>query len=324
MVECKNCGICFRDSFNLSKHMLRKIPCSKNFKNLQNKNSQKDTLNSQKDTFSPQKDTLDSQKDTLSNCKFCLKHFSNTYNLKRHQIICKDREDPVRLLEIEKCVKPRTSICKTECRFCNKDFSRTSILNKHYSFCKDREDYHKNLLSIEKQATTINNYYGTVNNNVNNLICNVGEENIEHITNREFLSLVNKFTKKIKNINNVKELKSIQSKLIIDFGKLINKHPENKNSWLTNVKSDFGVVKRNNEEQLLRFPDFVEQILINTTKKLSDRHDTFSENHDLDDESNELLNETYEFQNGAEHYQDLSKKHLKELNDSIRISYVKK
>ena len=129
--------------------------------------------------------------------------------------------------------------------------------------------------------------------------------------------------KKTKNIEDLNELKLIQGKFIIDFGKLIQKNPENKNSWITNVKSDFGIIKRNNQEHLLRFPDFVEEVLVNTSKKLSDRHDTFSENNNLDDESNELLNEAYEYQYGAEYYQDLPKKHLKELNETIRISTIK-
>ena len=330
MFNCNNCGVCFRDKYCLTRHESRKMPCVKKTEKIKNKVPQKDNFIPQKDNFIPQKDNFNPQKDnfnpqneSLSKCDFCLKYFSNNYNLKRHQTICKDREDPVRLLEIEKGIKPCTSICKTECRFCNKDFCRTSVLNKHLKVCKEREDYRKNLIMISppQQATTIINNYGTINNN--NVVCNFGEEKLDHITNRDFITLVTKFAKKTKNIEDINELKLIQGKFIIDFGKLIQKNPENKNSWITNVKSDFGIIKRNNQEHLLRFPDFVEEVLVNTSKKLSDRHDTFSENNNLDDESNELLNEAYEYQYGAEYYQDLPKKHLKELNETIRISTIK-
>jgi hypothetical protein len=328
MFDCKKCGKCFRDSYSLTRHESRKVPCVKNSENTKNKNLSNETKNLSNETKNLSNQTINLSNETINTCEFCLNRFFSKYTKNKHQPICKEREDPVRLLEIEKGVKPPTAVCKTECRFCNKDFFNSSSLYRHFKVCKEREEYRKGLLTIEKpqQATTIINNYGTINNNTinNNLICNFGEESLDHITNKDFLSLVNKFAKKTKNVNDINELKLIQGKFIIDFGKLINKNPENQNSWITNVKSDFGVIKRNNEEQLLRFPDFVEEVLVNTSKKLSVRHDTFSENNDLDDDSNELLNEAYEFQHGAEHYQDLPKKHLKELNDSIRINNIKK
>ena len=61
----------------------------------------------------------------MSKCDFCLKYFSNNYNLKRHQTICKDREDPVRLLEIEKGIKPDDTelVVKTEKHILSKNFT---------------------------------------------------------------------------------------------------------------------------------------------------------------------------------------------------------
>jgi hypothetical protein len=85
-----------------------------------------------------------------SRCQFCLQTFSAKTNMKRHQLNCKDKNDPVRLMEIEKGIKPVVPDNKLECRFCNLLLGRSDSLNRHIPICKDRERYFNYLQEICK------------------------------------------------------------------------------------------------------------------------------------------------------------------------------
>jgi hypothetical protein len=339
MFSCKKCSKEFRDSYNLSKHMLRKKPCTlKKSKNSNDTdlifagNTSSDQLISSSDQLISSFGELKSSFQNNQNCMYCLNSFSIKTNLKKHHTICKFREDPVRLLEIERGIKPEAPPSKTECRFCNRDYLRMDNLHRHLKGCKDREDYHKALIKQgqqqQQQCTVINNtiYNGPVNNTTNTTntintinINNFGEETLDHISNRDFLLFLKKYYKSINNSEN----KLLVGNFLIDFEKMISKDPSNQNAWITNVKSDYGIIKFNGEEKLLRFNDFAEKVLVNTSKKLSDRHDTFSEENELDESLNQLLIEACEYRYGLQHYKDLPKKQLKELIDNLRISKVK-
>ena len=331
MFNCKNCGHVFRDSYDLKKHMSRKKPCLPEEKIQKNEKhpvfSANHSFSSANHSFAAEIHSSGDKK-----CMFCLNQYSTKYNLKNHLNVCKYREDPVRLLEIEKGIKPEAPPSKTECRFCNRDYLRSDNLHRHLKVCKDREDYHQILIKQgESKCTIINNntYNGTVTNNTNTtnntiIINNFGEETLDHISNREFISFINDFYKKAKlSINDENESKLVLGNFLIGFEKMISRYPSNQNSHITNIKSEFGLIKFNEEEKIFRFTDFAERILVNTSKKLSDRHDTFSEDRDLDDEINDLLNEACEFRYGSQHYKDLPKKQLKELLDNLRINKVK-
>ena len=80
-------------------------------------------------------------------CNFCFNIFFNNSSLKRHQLTCKEKNNPIRLLEIENDIKPKEPLTKTECRFCNKVLFNTSKLNGHLLICKKREEYHQGLLN---------------------------------------------------------------------------------------------------------------------------------------------------------------------------------
>jgi hypothetical protein len=200
MVDCKKCGMWFRDNYKLNRHMSRLKPCDGkinkelkicNEENLQNSTSdlQNSTLDLQNSTLDLQNSTLDLQNSTpnlqnsMSNkCEFCLNTFFNKYTKNRHQEICKFKEDPVRLLEIQNNVSAKEAKSKYECRFCNKDFSRKSVLHNHFETCKERDDYYKELqvqkVNIQNQnkiqnQTTIQNQNQTNNQNqINNQIQN--------------------------------------------------------------------------------------------------------------------------------------------------------
>ena len=80
-------------------------------------------------------------------CNFCFNTFFNNSSLKRHQLSCKEQNNPIRLLEIKKDIKPKEPLIKKECRFCNHDFSRINNLNRHLLICKEREEYYNELLN---------------------------------------------------------------------------------------------------------------------------------------------------------------------------------
>ena len=89
---------------------------------------------------------LDCKNDLL--CEFCLCTFKSKWYKGVHEKNCKDKNDPVRLMEIEKGIKPVIPDNKLKCRFCNCVFSRTDCLNKHLKICKDRERYFNYLQEI--------------------------------------------------------------------------------------------------------------------------------------------------------------------------------
>jgi hypothetical protein len=183
MFFCRDCGKQFRDTYNLTKHMSRVRPCTPTRSNGIRGGAKNESLEELNDS---QVELNDSQKMPRSShgelkdsgvlCQFCLQTFSIKTNMKKHHLTCKCKEDPVRLLEIEKGIDVDIPENKLECRFCNCIFSKTSNLNRHISSCKDREKYIKHLQTPVN--CTINNYNNNTTNNYNNVNVNfiIGEE----------------------------------------------------------------------------------------------------------------------------------------------------
>ena len=138
MPNCEKCRACFRDNYNLKKHMSRLRPCMEEKKNSQKKEEPKCTQdepkcaqNEPKCTQNEQKITQNEQKCTF--CVFCTKSFSNKSSLQRHSKKCKYKEDPVRLIELK--LNKINNIHKLICRFCKKKFKKTNASNKiNFSF----------------------------------------------------------------------------------------------------------------------------------------------------------------------------------------------
>jgi hypothetical protein len=261
--------------------MSRKIPCVNIFQNNEKNNSQKDTLNSQNESKNFQNESKNSQnefknsqKDTLNICQFCLKHVSNIYNLKRHQTVCKDREDPVRLLEIEKGVKPCLASSKFECRFCNNEFFNTSNLKKHFKVCKDRKDYLNYLNNYQKQTNNItnnnitnnvtnNNITNNVTNNVNVIINVLGNEDTAHI---DILKIIEKLRDVDKNYGkNQYYLKA--GEMVISYDNILREIPENQNIFIPNLRSTHIEVKTDSGWEKKE----IEQVLDTTFKTSAER-----------------------------------------------------
>jgi uncharacterized C2H2 Zn-finger protein len=360
MVDCKRCGRVFRDSYNLKRHLSKTNQCFQ-IQNVEKRaniqgtvepsvNGTLETTESIGATLGPTEPTLETtnveknneKEDNKSNtCSFCLHTFSKRTNIKNHENSCKFKDDQVRLLEIELCIKiDEPTDPKTECRFCNQIFSRSDSLFRHVKVCNERKIYHEkllkqkenktvNIINNNNQVTNINNNItnnNITNNNITNnvlVISNFGDESVEHISDKQFISLLDRYVKKLKFFKeNDEKYKLELGNLILEFEQLINKDPSNKNSWITNAKADFGIIKLNNKEKMVRFNNFVDKILINASKKLSTRHDIYCEEHFVSDDINFLLTDAYEYKYGLEH-QNLSRKSIKELNDNIRINKVR-
>jgi hypothetical protein len=194
MFDCKKCGHCFRDSYNLSKHMLRKKSCTPiNNESLNNVNKQ----------YSGNTTSVS----------------GNTTNLKVHMNNCKSREDPVRLLEIERDIKTGSPPSKTECRFCNNDYHRIDSLHRHIKVCKKREEYHQALLKQGERCTIIINNNNIYNGTVNNGTLNNFGETLECISDNDFLIILEKYYKSISENN--QQLQFLVGNFLIDFEKMI-------------------------------------------------------------------------------------------------------
>ena len=326
MIECKICGHLFRDNYKLNRHMSRIKPCipKKSLENIDNsvetsENSAKTSENSAKTSKNSAKTSKVSAK-TSNNCIYCLSTFANKYNLNLHKNVCKYLEDPVRLLEIENDICPEIPESKTECRFCNNNFFNVSNLNKHVKVCKEREDYHQKLLKQKKveihNNTTINNNNNTNNGTINNNTINInvfGQESIDHISNDDFMKYLLKNFKKYDKLTDQSDINTFSGNFVLEFDRMMSENHENRNALLTNIKAEFGII--NNRHY--RFEDFVQKVLSNAAKKLSEREDLFSENSDKDISfSSLMMSDAREY---TSNYRELPKKQLKQLNDSIRI-----
>ncbi len=93
------------------------------------------------------------------------------------------------------------------------------------------------------------------------------------------------------------------------------------NEIINEELQDFGVIKRNDNLEILNIPDFTEQLLIGTSKKMEEYYNNYLKDNNLGIETTNFLKEVFKFQNGSEHYQDLTKKELEELNDYIKITF---
>ena len=273
MTNCKTCGKQFRDIFNLSKHMSRIKPCTINLikskiisegknvqlesKNVQleGKNVQLEGKNVQLESKNVQLESKKSEKSSLLNpkkCNFCLNIFSSNRYLKIHEYACKQRDDPIRLLEIDQDTCPILPDSKTECRFCEKNLCKTSYLNRHILICKKREEYHQTLLKKKEKSIQIitnncnnsNNTtnIGTQNNNINNtnVIINIlGQENMDHVKIEGIIQLLRDIRKEFGD----NQVTLMAGNLIGSFDDYIRETPENQNISIPEPKSLYGNVK---------------------------------------------------------------------------------
>lgn len=151
MISCDICGKTFNYNCHLMRHLEKKFMCHP------------------------------PTKKTQEECMYCKKTLSTQYTLKRHERICKMKDDNVRQLENQ--LKKNISIepDSVVCRFCKNNYYNRCNLKRHENVCKSKEAY-KNMLMEEMDAkTTTNNI--TNNNTTNNTTNNNTTNNHTTINN---------------------------------------------------------------------------------------------------------------------------------------------
>ena len=242
---CGYCNRVFRDNYNLSKHLARLNKCVKD------QDALNLHLNPKKDILVNKKDTLVNKKDTLKKCQYCMDIFSTKQYKNIHEKNCKQKDDPIRLMEIENKIQVEVPDIKTECRFCNKNFCRSSLLNKHLLVCTSKEEYRKMLIikdtkrvEIINQQTIINNNIHTTNNITNNnIVLNFGQT----VDNTKIEELID-FLRILPNNFNKEDRPYylMAGELINKYDRLLMKTPENNNLVIPDSKCLYAEAKIEN------------------------------------------------------------------------------
>jgi hypothetical protein len=347
MSSCKNCGTCFRDKWVLERHMSRIKPCKKVNILIQNDNQsleekisisgekistseEKISTSEEKISTSEEKISTSEEKNQSIKCEFCLNIFHCKKYKKIHQENCKLKNDPIRLLEIEKKIKINIPGSKTECRFCNKDFCRLSVLNKHIIHCKEREDYHKQLLtkSTEMQIQnigTLNNGTMNINNGtVNNItINNFGQESLDHLQIEKTIDLL----RKIRAEYDAEDVYISAGELIISFDKYIREVPENRNISIPDPKGIYANIKTTEGWEM----HLIEKVLNKGFKKsanlLYDTKNSINDHNTRVFESNtnkSIFTEIKDFANKGFKHSKYGDTKSRQIKTSYKISKLKK
>ena len=191
---------------------------SKNPQNSSNITPQKSSFFPQKSSFFPQKSSKILKNSNNKECLYCGKEFSRIDNFKRHLTTCKKKQE----------------------------FEQLALESKD----KELEEKEKKIKELEEEIkykgntniiNNTNNTNNSTNNNINNsrniIINNYGDENIKHLRNKDYASLL-------------KGIYSAVPKLIkqIHFDP---EHPENHNIKFTNKKLPYLKVMKDDKWQLV-------------------------------------------------------------------------
>ena len=300
MVCCEICNKEFPFAWKLRRHLARKKPCTPttNESSGDPNNSSKDPNNSSKDPNNSSKDPNNSYRDpnnssrdpnnssmnpnsSLSpceglNCIYCNKLFTTKKHRKRHEYICKFKDDEVMQLEKQCNVGHKMQSDTCTCKYCNKRFSRTGNLTRHLSTCETKVKYKESLEAKLKQLqptvsnTTINNTQNanTINNNTINIQV-LGNENMDHVT-------MKKIEKILHNVLQVKypgdnNLYKLSAETVADVHKLIREDEANKNIVIPHERRQVALIKRNANGFVKEdIGEVLDNGFRNTSKKLCD------------------------------------------------------
>ena len=288
MFFCRDCGKNFRDSFNLTKHQSRIKPCIPSMtthKKEGTKNSALPPKNSAlppKNSALPPKNSALPHKDSVHNCVYCMSFFKSKWYKNNHEKECKNKNDPVRLLEIENNIDIEIPENKLECRFCNCVFARTDNLNKHIPVCKDRKEYLKNLQEYtmnnnnnnksinqtinNNNNTTINNNNTTINNNNLNVNVNIFNGN-EDKQNMDIDCIIDILKQCLKSCPE-DQIRQIAFKIVCLYDKRLKELPENNTLRVPNLNSMIAYIKREIGWEMIPIDDGIHAVLTNSASDL--------------------------------------------------------
>jgi hypothetical protein len=277
-LKCNLCNHEYRDKYALNRHLSRITPCviidqSPVIPN----NKPMSPVNTPEPEPEPNVSKL--------TCIYCFHTFSSTSNFNKHPPKCKLKDDPIRLLEIEHKINVKLPDNKHECRFCNSVYTREYTLTKHLESCKKRQEYHKELL--QKQANVINqitnnnnnvknitnnitnNNQVTNNNNIQNnnnfIILSFGNENLDNIKAEDILADINNLISENSDAKNY----VIAGKLLTCFEERVKQNPQNKNTKLRSINSDYGIIKTDQGNKKVKIEKFLDSCIKNTAQNLN-------------------------------------------------------
>ena len=335
MFSCKKCKNVFRDHYNLTSHLSRNKPCVKE-NNVNNIHTICKTQNSVPNQSLPVPNQSlpvpnqslpvpnQSFSDENNTCKFCLHTFNHIGTKNRHLLICKFKDDPIRLLEIENDIIPELPESNTECRFCNKIYHNTSNLNKHITTCKEREVYKQILIKEKTQITINNNCNNNCNNttNINNkLILNFGQENLNHLQTENIINLLRDIRKEFGN----DQVYLMAGNLITSYDNYIRETPENSNLRIPDSKCLYAEVKIENGWEKTSVDRSLNKAFKSSASSLYNKKeeiDTANERVFQSAANNDIFSEVKQFaKKGFEH--SYRGEELRKVQTSFKVSKLK-
>ena len=269
MKTCSTCKNCFRNNYDLTRHMSRLRPCfdinnvKKYTQSIQNG---KDDIQNGKGDIQNGKDDIQNGKDDIQNgkkekphCIWCLNTFFNVSNRNVHIKKCKLVNDPIRKIEMELNIIPELD--SSICRFCKKNYK---WISRH--ICKEKENYIDKLKktfqdNCKNCNVTINNV-----NNINNII-NINVHKDENIETLDYKLLIEEL-RKLNKIYGKENHFIIAGNLIIFLDGQITQSIENVNVFIENAKSMAGQLLTEKGWEILPSDEIIELKFKNTANKL--------------------------------------------------------
>ena len=327
MNSCERCLKCFRDNFDLSRHQSRIRQCKikiveKDVPQIAEKSTsltEKSTPLTEKDTPLTEKDTFENKKNT---CKYCLNVFTRSNNKIIHENACKQKDDPIRQLEIEQDICPILPDSKTECRYCNKNLCRTALLNKHTLICKERSEY-LSLLEKQKKSNTFINIGTQNNNNITNnkLILNFGKENLNHVQIENVINLLRGIRKEFGN----NQVYLMAGDLITSFDNYIREEPENNNLLIPDAKCLYAETRIENGWEKKSIDYSLNKAFKSSANELYTRKKEINDTNDKvfkSDTNKEIFLEVKQFADkGFSHYP--TSEELRKVKTNFKLSKLK-
>ena len=304
MSKCKNCCKEFKYQWCLDRHLRRKIPCLKaktnhtSNKTINPADETTEENNPAIETPCPGNETQYSSNETLQ-CKYCYGTFSRSDHLKNHIITCKEKDDVVRILEMQLDIQyKKTKI--NECRFCNHIFSYKTALTRHKKTCKAKQEYRESLeekLELELKEKAKTNQTNVTNNHqtINNIMLNVsaetlrkfGEENTDHISNAYLLKTIGRL-----GVTLPKVVSTVAKHIYCN-----SKKPENQTIQITNVRSQWAKVSNGENYELQTLGESVKGVRNKVTdlyvERQCDYFDYFQKVNCRIDKLDDLNNQNY-------------------------------
>ena len=258
--ECEKCHIIYKYKSDYERHINKKNPC----KIINNENALVNILNEE----------INDKKNIIK-CNECQKEFTTTRSLKRHQKEYCNKLDFFEKDELIKIVK------ELEKKINNKNINIDNNNNKDINIDNNKDiniDNNKdNNIDSDKDKMTVNNNtnnthsynnnsYNTLNNsgNTTNIIINAyGKEDLSHITDNDYKTLFKKCNSLIP--------------ALIELIHFNENKPENKNVYISNIKSQYVNVYDGKQWNLMNKHELFDDIYDNKCIIIIDKFDDMKE-----------------------------------------------